>query len=287
MSCTFDLKKTAQSIITLCYDKELQMKRVLKTRTQSRKLSQSNELSIAHLLSQEPHRNVARYYNGTRTEKGFKLAMQFYENGDLLEFQKQNKMSAQLTQKFVHDIVHGLSHLHSLGIAHRDISLENVLLDKHFRSHLSGFSLAVENGAECTESVSKAFYTAPEVSTSSCYDGFQSDMWSLGILLLILVTNGNVPFVHASANGKNYQRFLETGVRKYLDSCRIPVSEACIDLIEQLLQVDPIQRPSIEQVVSHPFLKLQVREKKTTTSVVKRKKSFRALLLKFKRRHII
>ena len=258
--CSFELKESARSTITLCYQKQLQLKRVLKIR----KLPESNELSIAYRLSLLPHRNVARFFNGTEAGEGFKLSMQFYENGDLLEFQRGNKMSSRMIKRFLHDIVHGIAHLHSLGIAHRDIALENVLLDKKFRCHLSGFSLAVENGIECSRTINKAFYTAPEVLRRDGlnYNGFQSDLWSLGILILILVSRGNVPFVHASSTDQNFQRFLQLGVRNHITSRRLTVSEHCIDLMERLLQADPAQRPSIVQVMEHPFF--------TTSEIVNR-----------------
>ena len=286
MACSIDLKKTDQSTITLCYDKESRLKRVLKTRRQSHKFPDSNELTIAHTLSSNPHKNVARFFNGTRTRKGFKLAMRFYENGDLLEFQQGNSLSKQLSHRFFRDIVNGLAHLHSIGIAHRDISLKNIYLDNNLHCHIAGFSLASEYGTHCTGVIDTAFYTAPEVlrEPHDNYDGFKSDIWSLGILLFILVSGGTVAFVRASDRDKNFQRFRAIGAKKYLEAKRLGLTEDCVDLLEKLLQVDPNERPSIEQVVNHPFLELALREKTSQKPVEKPTSLLRSIVLKFKRR---
>ena len=238
----------------------------MKTRILSEEHPQSNELSIAHVMNRNPHRNVARFFTGSRNDKGFDLLMKYYENGDLFQYQRSNKMSNQIVRNYFREIVHGVAHLHSLDIAHRDISLENVLLDKQFHCHLSGFSLAVKHAEDCDGKINKAFYTAPEVlQDPSKYNGFQSDIWSLGIVLLILLT-GNVAFVHASASDMNFQKFLETGVRKHLASRRISVSEDFIVLLELLLQQDPTKRPSIQQLVKHRSLRAPVRTKKVPSS---------------------
>lgn len=112
-------------------------------------------------------------------------------------------------------IASAVGFLHARNVAHRDLSLENVLLDSFRRCRLADFGLASATGSRCFGArVGKILYMAPEVvsrpayrpdtgpnSVSAgadvCYDALRADIWSLGVILFILVT-GIPPFEKAS-----------------------------------------------------------------------------------------
>lgn len=84
--------------------------------------------------------------------------------------------------------------MHQEGIAHRDIKLENVLVDEEFNVKLIDFGFAVEpRGPMESTVVGTPNYISPEQLTSKHYDPCKADVWALGVLLYFLVT-GYFPF---------------------------------------------------------------------------------------------
>ncbi|GMF44073.1 unnamed protein product [Phytophthora lilii] len=82
----------------------------------------------------------------------------------------------------------GVNYLHQqIGIAHRDLSLENVLMHNG-ECKVSDFGLSVAAKARCKERVGKEYYMAPEVVAGKTYDPVKADIWSLGIMWFILLT---------------------------------------------------------------------------------------------------
>ena len=169
------------------------------------------------------------------------------------------------------DIVRGVAHLHSIGIAHRDLSFDTILVNEDVECFIGGFSFASKHGQKCKRLVHRTFYTAPEViGQTENYNGFQADVWSLGIVLLVMAI-GAIAFVHASSTDKNYQHYLKIGVRQFILNRNLVVPEAIIDLLEAILQVDPENRPSAAELLQHPlFHQKKIVAKKLTPSLEKK-----------------
>ncbi|KAG2504195.1 hypothetical protein JM18_009391 [Phytophthora kernoviae] len=102
--------------------------------------------------------------------------------------------------KAFREIVRGLHFLHMNGIAHRDVSLENVLL--HDRVYnIPDFGFATYVGYLCTEVVGKSYYMTPEVTAGERYAPMPADMQSLGILLFVILTGS--PLVQRAIGRNN------------------------------------------------------------------------------------
>ncbi|KAE8886463.1 hypothetical protein PF005_g26104 [Phytophthora fragariae] len=172
-------------------------------------------------------------------------------------------------------IASAVGFLHARNVAHRDLSLENVLLDSFRRCRLADLGLASATGSRCFGArVGKILYMAPEVfsrpvyrpdagaNTGSvggdvCYDGLQADIWSLGVILFILVT-GIPPFESASEGDARYRLVSKPGgsvcalLREWGQEERLPRELRA--LLDWMLRVDPRQRPSADQVRGHEWL---------------------------------
>lgn len=187
-------------------------------------------------------------------------------------------------------ISRGLAHLHHLGVAHRDLSLENVLLVKtkgHAGEEVTvpricdfGLAKVGANACQaCTTAVGKRFYFAPEMrycrrrarngkarspSPLYSYNAFASDAWSLGVIMFILLTGFppfDVPSSKADTTGGyaaikrgKVEWLLEQWCPERMKSREERVSYQAIDLLKRLLSVDPRRRPSIDEVLRHPFV---------------------------------
>lgn len=214
-----------------------------------------NDLELFQLIKQNPHRHIVEY--DQNNSMGNALVMEYYSGGDLFSYMEQYQMSASMIQRVVREISQALSHLHSLGIAHLDISLENVLLDNNLSCRLADFQVAKQIAAAShdRQPIGKLFYMAPEVYNSrSAYNGFQADIWSLGIFIFILLTGSPLCEV-ASIENEHYRQFAQHGVREILSSWEVQnIPDQAVDLLEQLLVIQSNQRASIQEVLTHPYL---------------------------------
>lgn len=100
----------------------------------------------------------------------------------------------------IKDILSSLSYIHKQEVLHRDIKLDNILLDKNNNLKLCdfGISLMIKNNQYYTDRCGTPAYIAPEIIKSK-YKGFKSDYWSLGVTLFILLT-ASPPFKAKSFN---------------------------------------------------------------------------------------
>ncbi|KAG6623953.1 CAMK protein kinase [Phytophthora cinnamomi] len=188
------------------------------------------------------------------------LVFPFCSGGDLFDVVRHSPLDGRLPEatarRFLRDVVRGLLCMKRNGLAHRDISLENVLLDAEGVCHLCDFGLATQHGKLLAPGrVGKAWYMAPEVfAAQEPYDPLPADVWSLGVLLAIMLAGA--PLVEKPTCDDRQFRVLSHGggVRKLRRVFPRKLSEVTWDLMEKLLSMDPRKRPTLEQVAEHPFL---------------------------------
>ena len=81
-------------------------------------------------------------------------------------------------------ILRGVLSCHKEGICHRDIKLDNILLDENFNPKICDFGFGTFNTGKLNEFLGSPKYASPEILGGIPYDGFKSDIFSLGVLLL-------------------------------------------------------------------------------------------------------
>ena len=127
--------------------------------------------------------------------------MPYYEHGDLLEWvTKGEPFAEQEARRLFRQMASAVRYLHTLGVAHLDISMENIVLDRAKNARLLDFGLA------CTfppgkplivppnsRAHGKPNYMAPERFHQQRHDVCACDVWSLGVALYCMVT-GRIPF---------------------------------------------------------------------------------------------
>lgn len=149
----------------------------------------------------------------------------------------------------MHQIVKGMLYLHTHGILHRDLTLSNLLLTSNMNIKIADFGLATQlklpNEKHFTM-CGTPNYISPEVATRSAH-GLESDVWSLGCMFYAFLM-GRPPF--------DTDTVKHTLSKVVLGEYEMPtyVSLEAQDLIHQLLQKDPAQRPSLSAVLDHPFM---------------------------------
>ncbi|CAI5741456.1 unnamed protein product [Hyaloperonospora brassicae] len=188
------------------------------------------------------------------------VAMEFCTGGDLYDYvtaQPTRRLQETDALALVAQVASGLSFLHAMGVAHRDLSLENVLLENG-RAKLCDFGVSVTTAHDdcASQRVGKYYYRAPEVGHGAKrYDPKAADVWSLGVLLLILLT-GSPLFVDEQARAPTLRVLQKYGVGKLLElwGVRQDVSTSTVKLLALMLQVEPLRRVSADDVAHHPLL---------------------------------
>ena len=184
------------------------------------------------------------------------LEMEYCSQGDLFEYVKaKGRLSLDEIKTKFHQIVSGVSFLHEMGWAHRDLSLENILIDKNGICKLCDFGLVMCKIGLERKTVGKKRYMAPEIaSLDKVYSAETIDTWSLGVILFILLID-LYPFAKPSDNCRRFEYFHKFGLRSLIAKAKKAptVSNRAMDLLEQMLQIDPKSRISVEEILKHPF----------------------------------
>lgn len=125
------------------------------------------------------------------------LVIEICAGGDLLNYVRKRRRLKEDSAKFIFkQIIDGLAHIHSKGVLHRDIKLDNILLDGHGRVKIADFGVSrivKSTQEEMTEQCGTPAYIAPELLRDQGYWGFGADIWSCGVVLYAMLY-GTVPF---------------------------------------------------------------------------------------------
>jgi serine/threonine protein kinase len=169
---------------------------------------------------------------------------------DLFECIEQHKyFEERLAKMIFKQIAECVAYLDCVGICHRDIKDENIVIDQNYKVKLIDFGSAVVLSSQRNRhrNVFTRFYgtvsfASPEILLSRPYRAEPAEIWSLGVLLFTLLF-GEIPF----PDGKS-------AIEGRIMKPKIPVSNQCKHLISSLLEKNPDHRPTIHQVLTHPWL---------------------------------
>uniref|UniRef100_A0A803MVV6 non-specific serine/threonine protein kinase n=1 Tax=Chenopodium quinoa TaxID=63459 RepID=A0A803MVV6_CHEQI len=160
---------------------------------------------------------------------------------------------------FFQQLISGVSFCHSMQICHRDLKLENTLLDGNPAPRLKicdfGYSKSSLLHSRPKSTVGTPAYIAPEVLSRQEYDGKLADVWSCGVTLYVMLV-GAYPF----EDPQDPKNFRKTITRIMAVQYKIPeyvhISQDCKHLLSQIFTTNPTRRITLKEIRSHPwFLK--------------------------------
>ncbi|XP_041354216.1 serine/threonine-protein kinase MARK2-like [Gigantopelta aegis] len=195
------------------------------------------------------------------TENSYYLVTELCQSGDLMDYIcKRKKLDEKEVRRYIGQIVSAVDYLHRSGILHRDLKIENLLLDENKDIKIIDFGLSnsirVINTVDgpraqeyCVTQCGSPAYAAPELLSHKKY-GPQVDIWSIGVNMYAMLT-GNLPFTVEPFNIKTLHNKMMKG-----DMNPIPVSltKECKDLMKRFLTPDPGRRIALNEVMRHPWL---------------------------------
>jgi serine/threonine protein kinase len=208
---------------------------------------------------------------------------------------KPLKRPSEITSRsWFRQLLQGLLHLQNKGVSHRNLSLENLLVDTEGNLVIADFGhalrvpyidwnnfggvtdvsagslrrliLAQDHGGNST-------YLAPElIKPGASFDGFAVDMWSAGVILFMLLV-GRAPFRLAHPSDAKFALVAQKGqLRSLLNSLQINISEEATDLLQNLLWYDPRRRLTLEEAMAHPWIR-QDRDSESEPSLMEEAKN--------------
>ncbi|ETV98383.1 CAMK protein kinase [Aphanomyces invadans] len=207
------------------------------------------------LSSHGGHSHVLRLRHSFVQQGYDHLVMDYCPNGDLFDLVNKVTLDPAVVQRYFRQIVHGVAFMHSRGFAHRDLSLENVLLDDRHNCHVCDFGLVAPTTELRKDMVGKPFYMAPEIVAKQVYSPVKADVWSLGVMLFMMLTGAPLCET-ASPEDSRFHYFLKNGLRSLLHSWKLSHRFDCetLDLVEKMLHPNPKERVSMVQVLQHPYV---------------------------------
>ncbi len=153
-------------------------------------------------------------------------------------------------QKTFTQLVGAVSYVHQQKCVHRDLKLENILLDKHENVKLCdfGFTREYEGKTNYLQTFCGTIcYSAPEMLKAEKYAGEKVDVWSLGVIFYALLC-GELPFDDDDDNVTRSKILSQEPT--YPD--HIPAD--ALSLLKSLLSKRPLLRPTLPEILAHPFL---------------------------------
>ena len=222
-----------------------------------------------NLMRKLNHPNITKILETFEDDKFYFIIMEYINGGNLFSYvKKRRKLSEKISKFLFKQIILAIKHIHSQLIVHRDIKLENILIDMNNNVKICDFGIGIILSSEDQELHSHCgtpMYIAPEIILSnkvSGYKGFPVDIWSAGIALYIMLS-GKLPFnldeeqddiegYNNHAKEKNIKLKYEIIHKepKYIEN----ISDEARNLLKGLLNKDPKKRLTCDQILRHPWL---------------------------------
>ena len=233
------------------------------------------EIGALQLLQQQPHHSNTIHLLDCMQDKDFLyLVLPYLSGGDLFSLVEEagdQPISESTAASYIRQMAKGLLFMkQTAGLAHHDVSLENVMLTDKEQGQVKiidlGMCLRVPDRT-CVDDDEpepvylrpqrcrgKPSYLAPEVVLEEPCDPFAADVWSLGICMYILLTGRPL---YSSPHDQAFKAMARGGVRQVValyETFGLHLSPCAKDLVCSMLDADATQRPTLEEVLEHPFL---------------------------------
>uniref|UniRef100_A0A5B6ZY27 non-specific serine/threonine protein kinase n=1 Tax=Davidia involucrata TaxID=16924 RepID=A0A5B6ZY27_DAVIN len=206
------------------------------------------------------HPNIIRFKEVLITPTHLAIVMEYAAGGELFErICNAGRFSEDEGRFFFQQLISGVSYCHSMQICHRDLKLENTLLDGSSAPRLKicdfGYSKSSVLHSQPKSTVGTPAYIAPEVLLRREYDGKIADVWSCGVTLYVMLV-GAYPFEDPD-DPRNFRKTINRILSvQYSIPDYVRVSKECRHLLSRIFVADPEKRITIPEIKKQPwFLK--------------------------------
>eukprot|EP00794_Sanderia_malayensis_P009124 gene9124-10097_t len=203
------------------------------------------------MMSELDHPNIIQLLAIFESEDKIFLIMELADGGDLLDHVNNQKYASEdEIRKHFLQLASAMSYSHQMGVVHRDLKLENIVMDKNSNVKITDFGFARRTviGSKMETFCGSFEYACPTILRAEMYDGFAADVWSMGVMLYTMFTY-RLPYTDTDlkilAKG--------SGMKKLKFSKDTPQSAR--DLIRRMLDPKDETRITCQQILSHGWLR--------------------------------
>ena len=187
------------------------------------------------------------------------LILEYAQKGDLSKYilLYEKGLKEKNAKLFFSKILKGVQAMHNNGICHRDLKTSNILLDEKYNPKICDFGFATYNTKNLKDCLGTKRYAAPEILNHQNYDGFKTDIFSLGVILFDLVT-GLTTFREAKYEDHFYKYIKDKRFEQFWNKCSQVkgVSKEFKNLYFKMVSYMPNDRPSsIEDILNDDWFK--------------------------------
>ncbi|KAM3726679.1 NUAK family SNF1-like kinase [Dirofilaria immitis] len=203
------------------------------------------------IMSALKHPNIIQIFEVFENRDKIILVMEYASGGELYDYVSTfGSLPEPEARRIFRQITSAILYCHKHKVAHRDLKLENILLDADNNAKIADFGLSnyFSDKTLLNTFCGSPLYASPEIINGTPYRGPEVDCWSLGILLYTLVY-GSMPF-----DGRDFNRMVRQIKRGAYFEPDTPSTASM--LIRNMLRVNPERRADIDEIASHWWLNL-------------------------------
>lgn len=247
--------KNGQSVAIKVIDKEKTLKAGLNEQIK-------REISVMKLVS---HANVLQLYEVMATKSKIYIVLEYAKGGELFNKVAKGRLKEDIVRWIFQQLISALDCCHRRGVYHRDLKLENLLIDEDGCLKVSDFGLSALTDSKRPDGMLHTIcgtpaYVAPEVINRKGYDGAKADIWSCGVILYVLLA-GHLPF-HDSNLMEMYKKITRGDYR-----CPNWFPPEVRKLLTKILDPNPSTRIPISKIMENPWFKKGLGSRPTKSRV--------------------
>lgn len=186
------------------------------------------------------------------------LVLEYVERGELFEhIASKGRLEEEEALKLFRQMMSAVGYCHAINICHRDLKPENILMTAAGDVKIADFGMAALHqgpGYKLRTSCGSPHYAAPELVKGVQYRGDKADIWSLGVILFAMLA-GRLPFDVDTPPDRDWIPSLLNLIKRGKYEMEEDFSSGAQSLIQKLLQVNPRDRLSMEQLWKHPLVR--------------------------------
>jgi len=201
------------------------------------------------------HENVIKLMDVKEDAGHYYMVMELAPNGELFDY-IGGGLREDVALFYFRQLVASMEYMHSQNVCHRDLKLENILLDPNFNMKVCDFGFSrllstTEGPSVMYTMCGSPAYVAPEILAGQGYDGRVADIWSCGVILCAMLT-ACLPVEDRAWDGDPFFDRLKRHQYDY-EPWGQQLTGLAEDLCKHMLEADPRQRWTWEQIKRHPW----------------------------------
>ena len=240
------------------------IKKTKKYLTKNKDLGEPNYIHVKNeieILKKLNHPSIVKIYEVYDIREFYFQINEYCKYNNLYDYYKFHLSEKQICI-ILYQILSGVLYLHEHNIVHRDLKLENIMVD-HIEKDLTTsepyFFIKIIDFGSCkvfnkekkeTQLIGTSYYIAPEVINKSYNE--KCDLWSVGVILYMLI--GKKPPFDGYNLNKIFEKIIEEEYNKHSRKI-LDFSDEVRDLLDKLLEKNIEKRLSAKEALNHPWFK--------------------------------